>query len=322
MENKSHAMAAGIFMLALACMLIGLALWLTRDQRQYTSYELSTTDAISGLQPQATVRYKGVAVGKVTHIGFDLEHNGHLLIRIAVDSEAPIHPGYTYAQLGYQGVTGIAHVQLDDENGPTPILPTGPSGLPRLPMKSSPLTVLADQGMMILSRADEAAERLNRLLGDANQERFSQLLDNLNHTAVALQQVSQQAEHSLQHGIDPVLKELPALVQDTRTSLQTLNAAGQHIGQLAEQLQAPEGVLAQLQVGTQSVVQSAQRFERYTLPGIQRATGDLGLASRQMGRTMANIDANPQSLIYGNGLVRPGPGEPGFTPPPVPAPAP
>ena len=113
MENKSHAMAAGIFMLVLASMLVGLALWLTRDQRQYTSYELSTTDAISGLQPQATVRYKGVAVGKVTHIGFDHERNGHLLIRIAVDSQAPVQPGYTYAQLGYQGVTGIAHVQLD-----------------------------------------------------------------------------------------------------------------------------------------------------------------------------------------------------------------
>ena len=38
MENKSHAMAAGIFMLVLASMLVGLALWLTRDQRQYTSY--------------------------------------------------------------------------------------------------------------------------------------------------------------------------------------------------------------------------------------------------------------------------------------------
>ena len=87
MENKSHAMAAGIFMLVLASMLVGLALWLTRDQRQYTSYELSTTDAISGLQPQATVRYKGVAVGKVTHIGFDHERNGHH------DNDGPIHTG-------------------------------------------------------------------------------------------------------------------------------------------------------------------------------------------------------------------------------------
>lgn len=307
MENKSHAMVAGIFMLVLASMLIGLALWLTRDQRQYTSYELSTSDAISGLQPQATVRYKGVAVGKVTHIGFDRERNGNLLIRIAVDSEAPVQPGYTYAQLGYQGVTGIAHIQLDDETGPSPVLGTGPNGLPRLPMKSSPLAVLSDQGMMILSRADEAAERLNRLLGDANQARFSLLLDNLNQTSVTL--------HHLGQRVDPILQELPALVRESRTGIQSLTATGQKFGQLADQLQAPDGVLQQLHTGTQSVLQSAQRFEHYTLPGIQRASSDLGLASRQMGRTMANIDANPQSLIYGNGIVRPGPGEPGFVPP-------
>ena len=294
-------------MLVLASMLVGLALWLTRDQRQYTSYELSTTDAISGLQPQATVRYKGVAVGKVTHIGFDHERNGHLLIRIAVDSQAPVQPGYTYAQLGYQGVTGIAHVQLDDAPGPTPIQPTGPSGLPRLPMKSSPLNVLADQGMMILSRADEAAERINRLLGDANQERFSLLLDNLNHTNRTLQRLGER--------VDPILQELPALVQDSRSGIRTLASTGEKFGQLADRLQAPDGVLQHLQTGSQSLVQSAQRFERYTLPGIQRASSDLGLASRQMGHTMANIDANPQSLIYGNGTVRPGPGEPGFAPP-------
>ncbi len=307
MENKSHAMAAGIFMLVLASMLAGLALWLTRDQRQYSSYELSTTDAISGLQPQATVRYKGVAVGKVTHIGFDREHNGHVLIRIAVDSQAPVTTSHTFAQLGYQGVTGIAHIQLDDDSGPNPQLPLGDSGIARLPMKSSPLTVLSDQGMLILSKADEAATRINQLLGDANQQRFSDLLDSLNRTSTALEQSTRR--------LDPTLQALPALVRDTRTTMQAVAGASTHIGELAAQLQAPDGVLTQLQAGSQSMVQSAQRFERYTLPGIQRASSDLGLASRQMGRTMANIDANPQSLIYGNGIVRPGPGEPGFTPP-------
>ncbi len=37
MENKSHAMAAGTFVLALAVLLAGVALWLTRDQPEYTA---------------------------------------------------------------------------------------------------------------------------------------------------------------------------------------------------------------------------------------------------------------------------------------------
>ena len=31
MENKSHALAAGIFVIAVAALLAGLGMWLTRD---------------------------------------------------------------------------------------------------------------------------------------------------------------------------------------------------------------------------------------------------------------------------------------------------
>ena len=107
MENKSHALAAGIFVLAVAAMLAGLAIWLTRDNTSYQHYELTSKDGVTGLQPQAAVRYKGVAVGKVTRIGFDPQIPGNVLIRIAVNDQAPITPG-TFAVLGYQGVTGLA----------------------------------------------------------------------------------------------------------------------------------------------------------------------------------------------------------------------
>ena len=44
MENKSHALAAGIFVLAVAAMLAGLAIWLTRDNTSYQHYELTSKD--------------------------------------------------------------------------------------------------------------------------------------------------------------------------------------------------------------------------------------------------------------------------------------
>ncbi len=318
MENKSHALAAGAFMLTLAALLIGLALWLTRDQRQYEHYELSTADAISGLQVQAAVRYKGVAVGKVTHIGFDDLYPSQVQIRIAVDEGAPLSDT-TYAQLGYQGVTGIAHIQLDDSYGPTQRPPSGKSGLPRLPMESSPLTVLADQGMLILSKADEAATRINQLLGDDNQFRFAQALDNLNLTMQQVQEVSESLNHSLQQRLNPALATVPALAADSQRALQALAQTSAQVGQLTNKLEAellaPEGLMPQLHTTSANLAQIAQRFDQYTLPGVQRASSDLSLATRRMGRTMANIDANPQSLIYGPGQQRPGPGESGFVAP-------
>ena len=35
MENKAHALAAGIFVIVVAALLAGLAMWLTRDQTAY-----------------------------------------------------------------------------------------------------------------------------------------------------------------------------------------------------------------------------------------------------------------------------------------------
>ena len=109
MENKAHALAAGAFVLVLSALLVLLGWWLSHDGAVRTIYELSSRDNVTGLQPQAAVRFRGVPVGKVTDISFDPETPGNVLIRITVDKTAPI-TATTFATLSYQGVTGQAHI--------------------------------------------------------------------------------------------------------------------------------------------------------------------------------------------------------------------
>ena len=80
MENKSHALAAGTFVALLMALVIALSVWLTRDTRDLQTYELSSPDAVTGLQPQAAVRYKGVNIGKVTAISLDPQKSGNVLV--------------------------------------------------------------------------------------------------------------------------------------------------------------------------------------------------------------------------------------------------
>src|SRR3972149_8935774 len=105
MENKAHALAAGACVLLVGAMLVALAIWLTRDSGVRRVYEMSTREAVSGLQPQAAVRYRGIDVGKVARIGFDPQTKGNVLVRIAVDDKAPITQS-TFGTLGYQGGAG------------------------------------------------------------------------------------------------------------------------------------------------------------------------------------------------------------------------
>ena len=50
--GRRHALAAGIFVVVVAAMLAGLAIWLTRDNASYAQYELSTKDGVTGLLPR------------------------------------------------------------------------------------------------------------------------------------------------------------------------------------------------------------------------------------------------------------------------------
>lgn len=322
MENKSHAMAAGTFVLVLVALLAGLALWLTRDRHDYTEFELSTADAISGLQNQATVRYKGVAVGRVTNISFDVVQKGDVLIRIAVDSTAPISATGTFGMLGYQGVTGIAHIQLDDLVPPLQqALPSGESGIPRLLMKSSPLSVLADQGMNILSRVDEATKRINQVLGEENQERFTSMLSNLSDAAGNVSALTLSINTTMREQIAPAVQQFPAMAQDAHKAIQAMERVGNEasalvkdVHQMTNGVQAPGGALDQLTDGSQALARVAERLDRATLPGIQQAASNVSSAAQKMGSAASGIGNNPQSLLYGV-RVAPGPGEPGFVAP-------
>ena len=108
MENRSHALIAGVFTVTLIALAVLLAIWLGRDKIQRVPYEIVTRQAVSGLNLQAAVRYKGIKVGNVTDIDFDPAQPGQIILRLEVMPDTPV-TGATFATLGYQEI-GRAHV--------------------------------------------------------------------------------------------------------------------------------------------------------------------------------------------------------------------
>jgi phospholipid/cholesterol/gamma-HCH transport system substrate-binding protein len=307
MENKAHAMAAGLFVIAVAVLLLVLAGWLTRDTGVRDAYEISTRESVSGLQPQAVVRYRGVEVGKVDNIGFDPKAQGNVLIKLEVDRDAPVTKD-TFATLGYQGVTGLAFVQLDDEGHPAGKLEPQDGHPPRIPLKPGLLQKLSEKGAALLDQADTALARVNQLLGDPNQKKISAALDSIGSAASSVSQLSQRLDNTVQTKLDPALAE-------AKNTLQSVRSSSDQFGRTAQRLNAPDGPIDNLAQGTQALSHAADSFNSATLPRLNRVTDEASRAVRLLGRTASNIGDNPQSLIYGNGPTPPGPGEPGFTPP-------
>jgi phospholipid/cholesterol/gamma-HCH transport system substrate-binding protein len=307
MENKAHAMAAGIFVVAITILLVGLAAWLTRDTGERDPYEISTRETVTGLQEQAVVRYRGVEVGKVASIGFDPKVQGNVLMRLEIDHDAPVTQD-TFATLSFQGVTGLAFVQLDDTGKPAPRLQPDDGRPPRIPLRPGLLAKLTDKGEVILDRVEQLTGRMNQLLGDENQKRFSSTLDNLGAAAAQASQLTKSLDTTVTKRVDPALAAM-------QKSADQVGQAASDFSQTARRLNEKDGPIDRLAEGTEALSHAADSFNSATLPRINRVTEETSRAVRQLGRTANTINDNPQSLIFGSGTVSPGPGEPGFTAP-------
>jgi phospholipid/cholesterol/gamma-HCH transport system substrate-binding protein len=342
MENKSHALAAGAFVILVTALLVALAAWLMRDTRIRDTLEFSTRESVTGLQPQAPVRYRGIAVGKVDDIEFDPKTRGNVLVTLAINQGTPITKS-TYAVLGYQGVTGLAYVQLDDDGSSNDMLDLSASIPPRIILKPSLLSKLSDQGANILIQVEEATKRINQLLAPENQKALIGSVQAIGNSAsnFSTQVTAMQKIMDAQFG--PARTDIPALVKDTRGAMNAMQATAADmsktakdtsqalatINQVSQRVAEKGGTLDRVNEGlasansaaqaigqsAQSIGQSSQALSANTLPRATRMADDAARAARSADRTFKELADNPQSLIFGNAPVPPGPGERGFTAP-------
>ena len=321
MENKAHAMAAGAFVLVVTALLALLAIWLTRDNTQRDLYDMSTSETVSGLQPQAAVRFRGVPVGKIELIGFDEKVKGNVLIRVSIDRSAPVTKS-TFATVASQGVTGLGFIQLDDDGKSAERLAVNDDDPPRIPLKPSVLAQLQERGEAIIGQIEEVTKRANTLLGDPNQKRIADALESIAQATASANQLTRSLDNTVKNGLNPALAALPPLIERTKDTMGTVKAAASDVSRVANnanttvtRLNAKDGPVERLSDGTRALAQAVDSFNAATLPRVNRVADDTSRAVRRLGRTADSINDNPQSLLFGNGGVVAGPGEPGFSAP-------
>jgi len=310
MENRSHAFMTGIFTLGLLTAAILFGIWFNRDRVEYDPYLLATTLAVPGLNPQAAVRYRGLEVGKVDGIDFDPKMAGQILIHLSIDPATPI-TRTTYATLGYQGVTGIAYIQLDDASVGSQRLATNEEDPARIPLRPGLLDQLEKRGTAILSQAEEVTEKLNDLLSDENRKTILAAFSDVSETVNRYK--------ALPNQLEPTLERLPALAAKAETAIDSVNMLAQDVTALSQSLHGPDGTLTRIgdsvdrAVGGVEAVTTGAQLE--TLPSITALTDETRSSMRAVRRTMNTLNDRPQSILFGAPDVAPGPGEPGFTAP-------
>ncbi len=312
MENKAHAITAGAFVLVISALLALLAVWLTRDKTTRDMYEMSTSEIISGLQPQAAVNFRGVPVGKVEFIGFDSKIKGNVLVRVSIDRAAPVTQS-VFATVASQGVTGLGFIQLDDTGASNERLVINDENPPRIPLQTGGLDKLLKQSEVIFKQVEQASNQLNKLLSDDNQKVIKGAVTQLGEAAGSVGKLSVNMSSILDAQLGPDKVNIPRLVKNMDATLTSAKTAVDEVSVTAKRLNEKGGPIDKLAEGGAALASGAESFSAGTLPKLGEVADETARTMRQLRRTVSAVDDNPQSLIFGNGPPTAGPGEPGFS---------
>ncbi len=318
MESRAFALITGLFVLGLGACILVWAHWLAKDPLARKPYRVVSTIPISGLKKEATVRYRGMEVGRVTDIALDKRDKRRILISIEVNEEIDVTRG-TYAQLGMEGITGIAYVHMQDDGKDMTLLAAGPAGVPEVMLRPSFFDTLSDGAEGTVREVRELIASLHSLLDETNRKRISA-------TLASLEKLSGQLEATTQR--------LPGFIDRNDARLATLLGSEnqKNTREMLEQLNRTMAALPELVRETNSMVRDARGLvvqvgklsgeaqsgvgsvREDTLPRVNVLAETLERSAARVGRVAAELDRRPESLIWGRQPARPGPGEPGFAP--------
>ncbi|MCM1511644.1 MAG: MlaD family protein [Oxalobacter formigenes] len=287
MESKSHALMAGLFTLALlAAVLLG-GWWLNRDKTEMIPYVMATRISVAGLNPQAAVRYRGLDVGKVSEIRFDDTEPGQILVFFGVRPETPMTES-TYGRMAYQGVTGIAYIELNDDSAYSRPLPSSPDRIARIEMRPGLVVDLQTKANAILDETQRLTKEVATLFRPENQALLVETLKNINRASSEIAQSSR--------ALQPTLEKLPEIADKTGRMVDSVTALSTEAGDLSQNLTAF--------VGNSMPGESMTR--------LQSLAEDLQTSLQSVNATLDQFSQRPSGLLFGAPGPAPGPGEAGF----------
>ncbi|MES1982491.1 MAG: MlaD family protein [Pseudomonadota bacterium] len=308
MESKVNYAAVGAFVIALGAVLIAVVLWLASGgafQKKYDTYLAKVNESVSGLNPNAPVKFNGVDIGKVRAIQLDRSNPSQVLLTFSIEQGAPIKTD-TVAVLNTQGLTGIAYVELTGGSASAPLLSsTVADEYPVIQTKPSLSTRLENMLSTVLTSVDHTTANLNAVLSKENSENFRNMLNDMaavTHTVAA-------RRHTLDAGIASAARTFDNSARLTAEARPVVARIGRSADALEIMAQQAGQASANAGRTVDAVGEDVQRFTTETLPEVERLMGETSVLVSSLRRLTEQTERNPASLLFGHQPVPLGPGE-------------
>ncbi len=248
MESKANYTLVGLFTLGVIALIFAFVLWFAKsgDQSTRLEYRIVFSGSVSGLTRGAVVRFNGLPVGEVVKLEILPSDPGKVVGTIQVEQTTPMRSD-TRARLEYQGLTGVASVQLNGGDANAPKLTT-------LDKNASPI-VYADRSdyqdimetvQRLAGKVDSVLSRADAVLAQSegsvvatvrNVEAFSRALsDNASNISAFMANIGEMSQKvgTLSTRLERFVDSAEAIVKTVDT--QAINTAITNVSKFSEAL--------------------------------------------------------------------------------------
>jgi phospholipid/cholesterol/gamma-HCH transport system substrate-binding protein len=312
MENRAYAIAVGIFTLVLGIGMVFAYWWISGSQQARTGYTVSSLLPVTGLSPEATVKFRGVDVGKVMEISLDPSLQTTVLIDIEVEKNLKLSSG-AYAELRRQGLTGLAYIDLNDESKNAAALPAGS----KIPLRPTLVDEIMSKGPELTAQLETLLRNSSRFTDSANQFLTKIDIQKLNSAIANFDKASEKAlpainsANNMFNNANKMLsdKNQAQFEQTLESVQQTFAATRPLIDELSITTKKFYDTTNQIEISTNQLTRT---LDTETLPQLHILTQNMNQSAIHFNQLIDVLEDNPQSIIFGNPVSPPGPGEEGF----------
>jgi len=328
METRINYVAVGLFVLVLATLWVAASIWLMfgNPRANYEPYVSYFTESVSGLVVDAPVNYRGVQVGKVKEISLRPDNPEQVQLVLDIRRGAPIKTD-TKATLRSQGLTGLYYVELIGGSKEAPPLEAGPGGGPPVIESEPSLFMRLDQAVTgLLDNLDKVSTRLSVLLSDENMDSLQTTMANVAELSSTMAENREDigaaigdARRSMAD-LNKLTSELASRADRIRSGIDDFSAAAGNLSEFSARLPGimddMKTMVAQLKTASGRLDELAEsgssaldQVNSSTVADFNQTLYQLRSTLASLERLSAQLQAQPDSLIYGERKRPPGPGE-------------
>lgn len=332
MDTKIRYVAVGLFVVLLGTASVAGFLWLAKgiERTTYDRYHAYFRESVSGLGPNAVVKYRGVEVGRVREIVINPRNIEEVLLALDIARGTPVKTD-TVATLKLQGLTGLAFLDLSGGSQSAPMLKAeAGERYPVIRTVPSLLYRIDTDVTRLITGVTDFTESARALVDEETREELQRIIRDLATLTDALAKRSETVDRGVEDGAkamaniaritDRLDARAPEIVENLGEGTAAMKEAGGEarraaadIRKAAEEVQAAGREVARAGRELSALIgenrQGLGRFARQGLPEIGALAAELRQLTAQLRRLGRDLEREPDSLILGRHPVPPGPGE-------------